>query len=74
MHADFSGVPVLVDVPHVELIQSMRSMLRSEIIPDVTFMVSGTKFAAHRCILSVRCPVRLFVFVARAAYFALLPL
>jgi len=54
-----SGKPLIVgngDVDHIHLLSSqLKSLLCSEDFTDVTFIVEGEKFAAHRVILSARC-------------------
>jgi len=44
------------DVDHIQLLSSqLKSLLCSEDFTDVTFIVEGEKFNAHRVILSARC-------------------
>ncbi|KAI4971100.1 hypothetical protein ZWY2020_002014 [Hordeum vulgare] len=45
------------DVPSSDLQQHLGELLRSETGADVTFLVSGESFAAHKAVLAARSPV-----------------
>ncbi|KAI4971098.1 hypothetical protein ZWY2020_002012 [Hordeum vulgare] len=46
-----------VDVPSTDLQQHLGELLRSEAGADVTFLVSGESFPAHKAVLAARSPV-----------------